>query len=347
MWSTGFRCAGGFAVIWAVTSYFNPLGFDRRYLNFAAFRRELDLPLLTVEWSPESRFELEEGDSDILLRLSGGSLMWQKERMLNIAISALPSDCDAVAWLDCDVIFDAPDWISNLRSALEESAVVQLFTEVVHESPASTHTPLLTRESLVSLVQRAGSEKLVECMRGSAPARATDGLTEAQLETRELERLFKRPTSGHAWAARRELLDEHGLYDACVCGSGDMAIGLAAMGLQTTFSKSFPLSSAQEAHYHSWAEPLARATGGRAGVLSSKIRHLFHGSLSNRQYRSRLEWLSRSGFDPGRDLVTDEHGLWQWAHESADREAWFRDYFARRSEDHDVCAVADLGAGRR
>ena len=36
---------------------------------------------------------------------------------------------------------------------------------------------------------------------------------------------------GYAWAARKELIRKHGLYDACIIGSGDRAIFCAAIGV--------------------------------------------------------------------------------------------------------------------
>ena len=92
--------------LWAVTSYFNPAGYRRRKANYRVFRERLPLPLLTVEWSPTGQFELQPGDADILIQLTGGDVMWQKERLLNIGVERLPSQCKHVAWVDCDLVFE-------------------------------------------------------------------------------------------------------------------------------------------------------------------------------------------------------------------------------------------------
>lgn len=39
------------------------------------------------------------------------------------------------------------------------------------------------------------------------------------------------PNIGMAWAARRELLEQHGFYDGCVIGGGDSALICAAFGV--------------------------------------------------------------------------------------------------------------------
>ena len=51
-------------------------------------------------------FDLSEGDADILIQLRGRDVMWQKERLLNLALRALPDECRKVVWVDCDVILE-------------------------------------------------------------------------------------------------------------------------------------------------------------------------------------------------------------------------------------------------
>ena len=97
-------------MLWAITSYFNPAGYRNRLENFRKFRRRLAVPLLAVEFRYGERFELEDGDADLLLRLPGRDVLWQKERLLNVAMTHLPAECTAVASLDCDVVFERDDW---------------------------------------------------------------------------------------------------------------------------------------------------------------------------------------------------------------------------------------------
>ena len=115
---------------WALTTYFNLTNGLRRRNNYHCFRRHLSVPLLTVEWHPDRNFQLADGDADILLQVGGGDLMWQKERLLNLAVAALPSHVKYVAWIDCDVLFDNPDWADEAKEMLAGSSVIQLFGEV-------------------------------------------------------------------------------------------------------------------------------------------------------------------------------------------------------------------------
>src|SRR3974377_2142226 len=96
--------------LWAITCYFNPMRYRRRLINFRIFREYLKVPLVVVELAFGPEFELQAQDAEILIQLRGGAVLWQKERLLNVALQALPKDCHKVAWLDCDIVFKALDW---------------------------------------------------------------------------------------------------------------------------------------------------------------------------------------------------------------------------------------------
>jgi hypothetical protein len=70
------------------------------------FRKNLVTPLVTAKPSFDGSFELTRDDADILIQISGGAVLWQKERLLNLAIKSVPLYVKSIAWLDCDVIFD-------------------------------------------------------------------------------------------------------------------------------------------------------------------------------------------------------------------------------------------------
>ena len=72
--------------MWAITTYFNPVQYKRRLSNYKIFRANLGIPLVTVELSFDGRFELTNRDADILIQISGGAVLWQKERLLNVAL---------------------------------------------------------------------------------------------------------------------------------------------------------------------------------------------------------------------------------------------------------------------
>ena len=96
--------------LWVVSAYFNPTRSANRLANYRTFRRHLRAPLLTVELAAPDMHELAPDDAETLISLTGEPYLWQKERLINLAIARLPPHVRFVAWVDCDVIFERPDW---------------------------------------------------------------------------------------------------------------------------------------------------------------------------------------------------------------------------------------------
>ena len=119
----------GNSALWVITSFFNPAGYRRRLQNYRQFRAALHVPLAAVELSFNGVWELEKHDADILMRVTDGDVMWQKERLLNLAVRQLPPDCEFVAWIDADVLMQDPDWSQQAVAALASVPLVQLFSE--------------------------------------------------------------------------------------------------------------------------------------------------------------------------------------------------------------------------
>ena len=59
-------------------------------------------------------------------------MLWQKERLLNLAVKAVPAGVKHIAWFDCDVILQRANWIDEARRQLDEFSVVQLFSDAIH-----------------------------------------------------------------------------------------------------------------------------------------------------------------------------------------------------------------------
>jgi len=129
--------------MWAITSYYNPARYKCRLANYRIFRKNLITPLVTVELSFDGKFELTEGDADILIQISGGAVLWQKERLLNVAIKSVPPNVDSIAWVDCDVIFERSNWIAEPQNTRGQIGAVRAYpySSVItrsHQSPNMT-----------------------------------------------------------------------------------------------------------------------------------------------------------------------------------------------------------------
>jgi hypothetical protein len=303
-------------LLWAITSYFNSAGYRSRLRNYKIFKSKLAVPLAAVEFSPTGNFELDRDDADILLQITNGDVLWQKERLLNLALSSLPGDCDEVAWIDCDVIFTNPGWPAQVSTALDAFTLVQLFGERCNLKPGGCSCSEIESGELREAVAR----------------KICSGTVEA-LDLRDACAPLTKSTAGLAWAMRRDVLAAHGFYDPCVLGSGDRAILCAALGQFDYGIETVAMRGRQIEHYLDWAKPFHERVRGKVGYIDGRICHLWHGELENRRYRQRHEGLGPFGFDPFTDVVISPSGCWRWSGNKAAMHEYVRRYFELRKED--------------
>src|SRR5204863_6778750 len=86
---------------------------------------------VAVELGYGPEFELENDDAEILVQLRGTDVLWQKERLLNLALDALPSGCRNVLWVDCDVVFGRDDLVEHTFRLLDRFVLVQPFSHLL------------------------------------------------------------------------------------------------------------------------------------------------------------------------------------------------------------------------
>lgn len=305
--------------LWAVTCYFNPTDSRRRLANYRTFRRRLTVPLVTVEQSLLGAPHLTGEDADILVTLNSPDILWQKERLLNVALERLPGHCDTVAWLDSDIVFGEADWPRLADQQLRDQVLVQLFSLRLNTLPGCSAEELESgpfegqEESIVSRLSRgtAGTvPALPPGMRGKCPV-----------------------VFGAAWCCRRNVLQEHGLYDACILGGGDRAVLGAALGEYDDAADRLLLSERHREHYMEWARPFFETVQGRVGWVDQKLYHLWHGKKKNRLYRKRHETLNAYELDPRKDIALDSSGCWRWNSDKKDLHEEVKRYFDFRNED--------------
>lgn len=286
-----------------VTSYFNPARVERRRENYEVFRRAMCLPLVTIECAfGDASFELP--DAATTLRVRASDIMWQKERLLNIAVTRLPANFTKVAWVDADVVFDNPDWAWQASRLLDRCEVVQLFEHSVRLAPSRS-----ARE-----VSRGFAATCAEEPPPLNPAFCSHG------------------HPGLAWAAQRELLEQYKLYDACIAGGGDDMIAHALYGWHELCIPRYIRGSHFD-HYKRWATAVHARICGHVGFIPGTIYDHWHGSPENRLYFRRHQVLANFGFDPSRHLATNSDGCWKWTNAPQELRDWVVKYFANRRED--------------
>lgn len=305
-------------MLYVITSYFNPCRYRRRFETYREFREHLNIPLVTAELGFGGRFDLRPGDAEILLQFDDGDVMFQKERLLNIAIRNLPADCTAVAWIDCDILFDDPRWGEMTLDKLRTAHVVQPFGSLYRLQQSDPVDFTRSRRAIDpdnSLIKHLFTGQL-----DSEHWKVTEG---SKLPFR----------GGIAWAARRDLIERVGLYDACILGSGDKAFACALLDIPTTSTEYHHMSPEYERHYRRWMARLHADFPLKLDWVETEALQLWHGDYAHRRYQARHIGFAKYRYAPDRDLVAAPSGSWQWRDPHSEMARYVREYFHSRQED--------------
>lgn len=311
-------------MLWGITTLFNPSGSRRRIENFRRFRERSaaqGLRLVAVELAfDRGEHELRPGvDAEIVIQRRSATVLWQKERLLNLALEQLPDECTAVGWIDADVLFEDDDWVGTSEQLLERYPVVQPFSTAIR----------LPRDGRVEDYPGRAVGSGIPEGRGEATYSPSLG----SMLDRTISRFAGTP--GYAWCARRTVLEGVGFYDRCIVGGADRELALAMthapgkIPRRKTRIHHEPLRR----HMQPWHARLYSRVEGRVGHRPGVIHHLWHGAARDRDYVDRHSILERYGFSPEHDIELDEQGCWRWADARPELVAAVADYFASRRED--------------
>jgi hypothetical protein len=300
---------------WVITSFFNPARYKNKRENFDRFMegmKAVGANVLVVEMAfGDAPFELDAGEN--VLHVRGNGIMWQKERLLNVAAARLPDSCTKVGWFDADLTFKEPDWLERTSEALDRYVVVQPFSHAVR-------LPRDNRDDGTGPLDESFASVFV---RNPAPARA--GMWNTHGHT------------GYAWAARRELFEKCGLYEACLSGNADHLMAhafVAGMAKSPCMPHAFAGSQRYGQHFLRWGIRARDIVAGRLGVVQGRVLHLWHGDVQDKAYFARQHQFRGLGFDPDAHLRSDEGGMLDWTDEApAQLKAWCNDLFNGRNED--------------
>ncbi|MFH0769987.1 MAG: hypothetical protein V1926_01275 [Candidatus Peregrinibacteria bacterium] len=309
---------------WAVATHFNPARYENRTLNFRIFRDRLrtqGIPLLAVEAAVgEAPFDLCPDDGDLLIQRRCHSVLWQKERLFNLALEHLPVDCDKVVFLDADVLFMDAEWVPKVSSLLERYVAVQPF-DTMYDLPP--HASGFLREPF---------------------GVAWDGMAARWYQCPDPSSFVISGAPGGAMALRRSFIAKHRFYDCEILGGGDSAFFGALIGTMPNRNKQlFRHTQAVFRHMTPWAEAIFREARGSVGFLSSTLHHLWHGDRSKRYYFTRM--FLASDYDPTEDVCVGEGECLEWCTEKPELHERVKSYFYARDEDSTSPSPTPEGIG--
>jgi hypothetical protein len=282
-----------FAVVTCFFSYVKNSYAVRGYKQFKDNLERQGVKLYTVELAFTDEDYLLKED-DVYLRLRTDTVLWHKERLLNILTQRLPPHVDKVAWLDCDVFVENDNWAEEVSYLLNEYKIVQLGRE---------HLYLNT---LGQVDRKHGT------LGYGIHHRASDWNNYA----------VHHP--GLGWAASRDLFFKHGgLFEYAISGGGDGIMGyIFANGTGEDFNdmKNWITDWKYKVYkehcptminkIEDYKNKVAPYVNGSVTYLDSKVLHKYHAPQSRRGYLSRPNILK--GIDFYKDLLKDDNGLFKW-----------------------------------
>jgi hypothetical protein len=307
--------------MWGVVAYFNPVHYankvDNLLICLAALRRQ-GLRVLVVETVfPGQRFVLQQEHADLVVHVQSHSIMWQKERLLNIGIDALPASCDRIVWIDGDIIFTDDSWLVKTRELLTRFRVVQPFNRVCWMP--QNWMPGRDRDRLG--VAASGAEYVEQ------------GAVAKEMLTPSSD--YPRGHTGLAWAARRFTLAKHRLYDRMILGGADSFIASAMLGFPAREILRKHCNDKQRLDILKWVKEFGNVIEHSVGFCSGDVLHLWHGLRVNRRYQQRHAILLEENFDPLVDISHESGSAWQWSSAKPSLHRRVAEYFGTRLESGD------------
>ncbi len=279
----------------AIALHFNPCGYVAPRRNFRRFRQHFSgCRLFTAEVSFDGEYHL---DCDWQIAATADNFLWQKEAVINWMVARVPAEYTKIAWIDADLQFLNADWAGQTSQLLDYYATLQLYARVHYLDPAGQ-----LEQSCLGTIFAAQQE-----LNGSQ-------------------------TSGGAWAARRDLLQTHGMYPFSIVGGGDSCWLDAVRGIydgRATTRRTPRLN----AHCQQWMRRVGADAAGSVTYLPGDVVHFYHGTLENRRYGQRYKMLELADYDPEADVRVGANGLLEWCSDKPDLHQQMTAYFQLRAED--------------
>jgi hypothetical protein len=312
---------------WGVAAFFNPAKYKNKVLNYRRFResgKKQGLKLLTVECAfGNNPFELTGDDADKLIQIRTDSALWQKERLLNIGLQNLPDDCDKFAWLDADIIFLNNNWVKETSDLLNNYAIVQ---------PFSTYIRL--GRGVLNMDKKE--------LEGVPFSRYIDvegkrffgiGYKISQLGKRVLTKtIHEYGHAGLAWAARRDIFKEVGLFDRSLLSAVDMLMAHLFYNNKLEKDCDYYVTGSIKKCLYEWSDKIYSKINGSVYFTNCAVLHLWHGAMEKRDNQECKAILDKFKFDPYQDIKKDANGCWTWSSKKPGLHKAFKKYFYIRNE---------------
>lgn len=289
-----------------VLVFFNPTGSVRLVSNYLYVWNLLmaaNIPVFGIElcfpW--QRRPAIAEGFKTLTVRST--SVMFHKEKLQQRLLQEIPAETyPKVMSLDCDIVFNRPDWYDAVSAALDAHPVIQPWERC----------------------QRLGPNfQPVDDIQISLGRLLSEGYEFGSILGH----------TGYSLAWRRAELEP---FPYCITGGGDSYVMDGLYGRRGSIVNVRTRDLIEPAHA-AWRDAQS-ARGQGIMAVACNIFHLWHGSDMRRRYRTRHELFAESVPGDVTDMRTlleeNADGMWEWRapYRSALNNMMLR-YFSDRDDD--------------
>lgn len=298
-----------------ITSYYNPCKYETRKINFDKFLNGLKkqgVECLTVECVFEDQeYELDPSKYNVI-QMRTNTVLWQKERLLNLAAKYAENCVENIAWIDADLIFENDNWAQDLTKVLKQSPIAQ------------------TWQSCERLSKSGKSYPIPDVTWSFAHAMNQDSTL------MEKQRYDAHGHTGYGWAMKKSIFEELGLYEEAISGSADHFMAHAIFdNYNHCIVNALKQDPIQIRHLQEWGAKFYSLVKGNLGVVPGHIKHLWHGEPGDRRYFLRMHDITDLGFNPYLDIEKPYGRPLEWAAccNKPELKQYFKNYFESRKED--------------
>jgi len=298
--------------IHVITTISNPVRYDARYNLYRRFvehmRESGVIHLWTVEIQSGSRsFQVTDKNNPYHIQLRTEDELWIKENAVNLAINRLTPlhpDWRYASWIDSDISFTRPDWLTETLEELQVSHWVQMFSQAIDLGP--------NNEAL----------------------HTHNGFIYSYLNGKPfINDYYTSYHPGYCWAATRESLSGVGLLiDKAILGSADRHMAMAIIG-KGDMSYNSGVHPDYKDMVDAWEKRADQYIKRDISYVKGTILHYWHGKKKDRGYSDRWQILVKHQYSPYRHVYPDWQGVLQLDLDALNLRDDIKKYFRSRNED--------------
>ncbi len=280
--------------------YKNP---EKNLKFFLKHMKEQKIPVYGVELSLTDEFVTKGIKNWKQIKVKNKNICFQKEACINLIEKTLPQKYKKIAWVDADIEFKNPSWYYDTIYALKKYKVVQMYSECIYYDQ-----------------NQQVSKIIPSLMKNGKPISSE---------------VFGKSAPGMAWAARRELWKNGGLYPYNFIGGGDVVFSMTVLNLGITrwLEKVMGISNINSncVKFNTWKEKIVNYVARNVGCINGQIVHNWHGDIENRAYNTRHEMYDKVNIDL--EVIVNDDGILEFTSISKEIESDILNYFKKRFED--------------